>query len=89
MVPYMPCSIHEEVGHASYVWQIYEKCLLHCFTAFIKYSIKLSKNMSNIVKDFNDSRKLCNIVNLKLRINTVLQIFVFICSKRVQVQDKT
>ena len=45
--------------------------------------------MSNIVKDFNYSRKLCNVVNLKLKLNTVLQIFVFICSKRVQVQDKT
>ena len=42
-----------------------------------------------MVKDFNYSRKLYNIVNLKLKLDTVLQIFVFVCSKRVQVQDKT
>ena len=29
-----------------------------------------------MVKDFNYSRKLCNVVNLKLKLNTVLQIFV-------------
>ena len=40
--------------------------------------------MSNVVKDFNYSRKLCNAVNLKLKLNTVLQIFVFICSKRAR-----
>ena len=45
--------------------------------------------MSNIVKDLNYSRKLCNVVNLKLKLDTVLQIFVFVCSKKVQVQDKT
>ena len=67
------------VGHSSYVWQIFEGCLLHCFTAFIKCNIKFSNAMSNIVKNFNYSRKLCN-VNLKQKLNTVLQIFVFICS---------
>ena len=45
--------------------------------------------MSNIVKDFNYSRKLCDAVKLELKLDTVLQIFVFVCSKRVRVQDKT
>ena len=45
--------------------------------------------MSNIVKDFDNSRKLCNIVNLKLKLNTALQIFVFIGSTRVRGEDKT
>ena len=59
--------------------------VLHCF----KCNINCSKGMSNIVKDFKYSRKLCNVVNLKLKLNTVLQISVFISSKRVQVQGKT
>ena len=54
------------------------------------YNIKVSKGMSNIlVKYFNYSKKLCNAVNLKLKLNTVLQTFMFICSKKVQIQDKT
>ena len=57
--------------------------------AFIKCDIKFYKDMSNMTKDFNHSRKLCNVVNFKLKFNTVLLIFVFICSKRVQVQEKT
>ena len=56
--------------------------------AFIKCNIKFSMGMSNIVKDFNLYNKLSNVVNLKLTLHTVLQIFVFICSKRVQVQNK-
>ena len=69
--------------------KIFERFMLHRFTAFIKCNIKLSEGMSNIVKDFNYSRKLGNFVNLKLKLNIVLQIFVFICSIRVQVQGKT
>ena len=42
-----------------------------------------------MIKDFNYSRKSCNDVNFQLKSNTVLQIFVFICSKRVDVGDKT
>ena len=64
------------------------KSLLHCFKAFIKCSSKFSEAMSNVVKDFNCSRKLCNFVNLKLKLKIVLQIFVFICSKAVQVQEQ-
>ena len=45
--------------------------------------------MSNITKDFSYSKNLCDAVNLKMKFNSVLQIFVFILSKRVQVQDKT
>ena len=48
MVPYS-APIHEEVAHSSYVWQIFERYLLHCFTAFIKCNTKFSKGMSNIV----------------------------------------
>ena len=36
--------------------------------------------MSNIVKNLNYSRKLLYVVNLKLKLNIVLQIFVFICT---------
>ena len=32
-----------------YVWQILEKCLLHCFTGSIKCSTKFSTGMINIV----------------------------------------
>ena len=39
--------------------------------------------------DRGGSRKLCNVVYLKLKLHTVLQIFVLICSKRVPVRDKT
>ena len=45
--------------------------------------------MSNIGKDFNYSRNFYNVVNFKLKLNTGFQIFVFICTKRVQVEDKT
>ena len=38
--------------------------------------------MSNIVKNFNYSRKLRNVVNVKLKLNTVLQVFVFISLRR-------
>ena len=69
------CTVHEDIGHLSYVWQIFERYLLHCFTAFIKCSIKFSKGMNNIVKDFNYSRKLCNDVNLNLKLNTVFSNF--------------
>ena len=86
MVPY---SAHEEVRHSSNIWQIFERYLLHCFVAFIKCNIKFSKGVSSAVKDFNYSRKLCNVVNIKLKLNTVLEILVFICPKKVQVQDKT
>ena len=69
------CSIHEKFGHSM------------CFTAFIKRSIKFSKGMSNIVKDFNYSRKLCNVVNLKLKLNTVLQISVLLNKSTSSRQD--
>ena len=84
MVPYSAEFMKRLHGHSSYVWQLFERCLLHCFTAFNKCNIEFSKGMSNIVKDFNYSRKLCNVVNPKLKLITVLQIFVFICSNRVQ-----
>ena len=42
-----------------------------CFTAFIKCNIKFS----NIVNDFNCSRKLCDDVNLKLKLNSVFANF--------------
>ena len=58
------------------------------FHGLYKCNIIFSKSMSNIVTDFNYSRKLCDVVNLKLKSNTVLQIFVFICSKRVQSSRK-
>ena len=75
-------QVHEEAGHSSYVWQIFERCSLHCFMVFIKCNIKFSRGTSNIVKDFNYTRKLCNAVNLKLKLNTVMQIFVFIFAQR-------
>ena len=75
----MPNSAQFNSGDSSYAWQIFERCLLHCFTAFIECNIKFSEDMSNIVKDFTYSRKLFNVVILKLKLNTVLQISVFIC----------
>ena len=46
------------------------------------------ENPGTSVKIFNYSRRLGNVVNLTLKLNTVLQIFAFICSKRVQVHYK-
>ena len=73
------CSTQEEAGHSSDVWQNFERRLSYCFTAFIKCNNKFYKGVSKITKDCNYSRKLCNVVNLKLKFNIVLQIFVFIC----------
>ena len=50
MVPYS-AQFREEVGHSSYVWQIFERHSLHCFTVFIKCNTKFSKGMSDTIKD--------------------------------------
>ena len=58
--------------------------------AFVKCNIKFSKDMRSTVKDFNCSRKSFNVsCKSQAKIKYSFEIFVFICSKRIQVQDKT
>ena len=44
--------------------------------------------MSNIAEDFNYSRKLCNVVNLKVKLNTVLQTFMFISQREYKFKTR-
>ena len=69
----LQCSIHEEVGHSSYVWQIFERHLLHYFTAFIKCNINFFKGMCNTLKDFNYSSQPCVTILAKSHLVDLLE----------------
>ena len=63
---------------------IFERCLSHCFTAFINCNTKFSKGMSDIVKDFNYSRKLCDFVNKVLQISCLFDQREYKCKTRLR-----
>ena len=80
MLPYS-AQFMKRSGHSSYVWQIFERYLLHCFTGFIKYYIKFSKGMSNIVKDFNYSSHPCVTVLAKSHLVGFLESMASLTAK--------